>query len=201
VRRRAPGRAGDLPLPVERARAREIYGLELLARRSLSRRLTGWLSATLSRTERELHVVRRDRVETATVPSEGDRLFVLNAIGAYDLGRRWRLGARLVFYTGTPYSSSDGDNPIPPYNDHRSSPFFRVDARVEKRWPLGSQGGSIAFVAEIQNATLSKETYGMNCVSRVRAEPGMAPPPGSITCTPDDFGPITLPSVGVEAFF
>ena len=86
-------------------------------------------------------------------------------MGAYDLGRRWRLGARFVFYTGSPYSDSyppGQGSPLPPLNDQRYPPFYRVDVRLEKRWSLGKER-SIAFVAEVLNATLSKEARAYDC--------------------------------------
>lgn len=58
--------------------------------------------------------------------SEFDRTHVLNTVLSYDLGRRWRVGSRLVFYTGTPYSHLEGSQPIPPYNNTQiSSRTFR----------------------------------------------------------------------------
>src|SRR5262249_24252238 len=137
------------------------FGVELLLRRPLSKRLSGWLSYTLSRSTRETHFVTADGATAiATVPSEFDRTHVLNAIVAYDLGYRWRAGARFVFYTGAPFSALLGNVPVPPYNAYRDPPFFRLDLRLEKRWPLGRYG-SIAFVFEGQNVTLSKESTGL----------------------------------------
>jgi hypothetical protein len=173
------------------------YGGELLVRRPLSRRVTGWLSYTLSRSTREAHFVTPSGgIAAATVPSEFDRTHVLNAIVATELGRRWRLGGRLVFYSGAPYSDLSGNVPVPPYNAYRSSPFFRVDVRLEKRWPLGKDR-SIALVIEGLNVTLSQEetTLGMRC------EGTMTPQGGTTQCTLGKVGPLTIPSIGVEAFF
>jgi hypothetical protein len=175
------------------------YGAELLVRRSFTKRLAAWVSYTLSRSVRDTHFVSLDgagRDATATVPSEFDRTHVLNAIVAYDLGRRWRAGSRFVFYTGAPYSTLAGDVPIPPYNDHRDPPFVRVDVRLEKRWPIG-QSGSFAFVVEGQNVTLSKEPsgLGMDCKGT-----GIGAT-YTTECRRATIGPITIPSVGVEAFF
>lgn len=173
------------------------YGLELMLRRPFSKRLSGWLSYTLSRATKQAHFLTSAGDENvATVPSEFDRTHVLNAILAYDLGRRWRVGARLLFYTGTPYSALDGSLPVPPYNAYRNPAFYRVDFRLEKRWRLG-QNGSIAFVLEGQNVTLSKEVSGliMDCEGQGSSEGS------TTTCKPATFGPLTIPSVGVEAFF
>lgn len=172
------------------------YGLELLLRRSLSKRLAFWLAYTLSRSQRGMHFVTPQGGDAvATVPSEFDRTHVLNAIFAYDLGRRWRAGSRFVFYTGTPYSKLSGSLPVPPYHAFRDPPFFRVDVRLEKRWPIG-QNGSIAFVVEGQNVTLSKETtgLGLDCVGEPTRTTAIT------QCKRSTIGPITIPSIGVEAF-
>jgi hypothetical protein len=176
----------------------QAYGLELLVRRPLSKRLTGWLSYTLSRSTREAHYITSSASEaTATIVGDYDRTHVLNLMGAYDLGRRWRLGARAVFYTGSPYSDNfpqGQGSPLPPLNDQRYPPFYRVDVRLEKRWSLGKER-AIAFVAEVQNVTLSKEARAYDCSAM---QIGSA---NSTSCGVSELGPITLPSVGVEAFF
>ncbi len=176
----------------------QAYGLELLVRRPLSKRLTGWLSYTLSRSTREAHYLTSSGSDaTATIVGDYDRTHVLNAMGAYDLGRRWRLGARFVLYTGSPYSDSyppGQGSPLPPLNDRRFPPFYRVDVRLEKQWSFGKER-FIALVAEVQNVTLSKEARAYNCSG---TQIGSI---NSTTCGVSYLGPITLPSVGVEAFF
>jgi hypothetical protein len=173
------------------------YGVELLLRRPFTRRVSGLLSYTLSRATKDTRFLTPSGGETvATVASEFDRTHVLNAVLAFDLGRRWRFGSRLLFYTGTPYSQLDGSLPIPPYNAYRSPHFYRVDFRLEKRWKLG-HASSLAFVVEGQNITLRKEfsTLGMDCEGRG------TPEALSTTCDYSTIGPLTIPSVGVEAFF
>jgi hypothetical protein len=60
--------------PNEQAIHGRAYGAELLVRRPLSKRLSGWLSYTLSRSTRETHFVTLDGGSAmATVPSEFDR--------------------------------------------------------------------------------------------------------------------------------
>ena len=170
------------------------YGLELLARRPLSKRVTGWLSYTLSRSIRDAHFITpAGGDDLVTVPSEADRRHVLNAILAYEPGRRWRFGARFLFYTGAPYSQTEGAIAVPPYNAYRDPHFFRLDVRVEKRWSIG-KSGSIALVVEGLNVTLSTETSGqaLDC---------MGSPGASTQCSRETIGPITIPSVGVEAVF
>jgi hypothetical protein len=173
------------------------YGLEVLVRTPLANPLRGSLSYTLSRATRKAHFASRDGGDTiATVPSEFDRTHVLNASLSYDLGRGWRTGGRFLFYTGTPYSALDGSWPVPPFNAYRNPAFYRVDFRLEKRWRLGKTG-AIAFVLEGQNVTLQKEVTGLG----TDCEAIGTPEGGTTTCKQSEIGPITIPSVGVEAFF
>jgi len=158
------------------------YGLELLVRRDLTERLTGWLSYTLSRSE-------RDSFNGATSTwghqlSEFDRPQVANLIVAYDLGAHWRAGARFVGYSGSPYATASVDGAP----NARTPPFFRLDLRLEKRWPMS--WGRISAVAEWLNVLLQKEELGLTCVV-ASANP----------CSPQLIGPITIPSLGVEAAF
>jgi TonB family protein len=183
--------------PDEDAVNGRAYGIELAGRRAISRRLSGFVSYTLSRSTREAHFLTLSGSErSATVASEGDRTHVLNAAFAYDLGRRWRFGARFLYLSGTPYSDLAGSVPVPPYNNRRTPPFVRLDVRLEKRWMLGKEA-SIAFVVEGQNVTLSREVsaFGQEC------EGELGPEGGTNRCTLSTVGPITIPSVGVEAFF
>jgi hypothetical protein len=173
------------------------YGLELLVRRPLSRRLAGWLSYTLSRSTREAHFATlTGDTAAAYVNSEFDRTHVLNAVLAYDLGAGWRTGGRFVFYSGAPYSELAGNVPIPPYNGHRGPSFFRVDVRLERRWSLGKDR-SIDLVIEGLNVTLSREAspLALDCIGT------MTDQGGTTQCTHGQLGPLTIPSVGVEAFF
>ena len=117
---------------------------------------------------------------------------------SYDLGRHWRVGSRLLFYTGTPYSRRNGSLPVRPYNAYRNPDFYRIDFRLEKRWQLG-QTGSIAFVLEGQNVTLRKEVsgLGLDC----EGNPDRSSQTEITTCQQSTIGPLTIPSVGLEAFF
>ena len=150
-------------------------GMELLVRRRLTERLTGWLSYTLSRSEREAFYQGR---WTRTL-SQFDRPHVVNLVLAADLGRRWRAGARAIAYSGLPYSTTSG--PAGPPNA-REPPFVRLDLRLEKKWQ--ALGGTMTLVFEWLNALLSKESFGTEC--------------SSAQCKPAEVGPITFPSVGVE---
>jgi len=147
------------------------HGVELHARRKLTRRIGGYVSYTLSRSMR---TVGRERF-----PSNFDRTHVASAALGYDLGRRWRAGARFVLYTGTPALKKVGNVRVPPRepSPEREALFYRLDLRLEKRWMLGETSW-ISFVAELMNATLNTETV-----------------------LGEEIGPVTIPSIGVEGAF
>lgn len=173
------------------------FGGELSLRRSLSERLSGWLSYTLSRSVRRARFLQLDGSEvTATVPSDFDRTHVLSAMLSYAFSDTFRTGARLVLYSGTPYSALAGSVPVPPYNSRRDPAFFRLDVRIEKRWMLG-RTSYIALVLEGLNVTLTSEksSLGQDC----EGDLGM----GVVTteCRRATIGPITIPSLGVQAAF
>jgi hypothetical protein len=113
---------------------------------------------------------------------------VLGAAISWDIGRGFRVGSRIAFYTGTPITPFYPDFVAEQYGSDRLRPFFRLDARAEKRWTLGGRGW-ISVVAEIQNATLSREPNGFVCTYPYAPE---------MRCGPTKFGPMTIPSLGVE---
>ncbi len=158
-----------------RAKGRS-YGFELSLRRNLARRLGGLVSYTLSRSERG--------ERTLTGPSATDRTHVLNMAASYDLGRHWRLGSRFTFYSGVPVRlPSEQISSSPP----RVPGFWRLDWRLEKRWPHVGRTGHWALVFEVLNTTLNRETVARDCTET--------------PCTDERTDPITLPSVGVEAVY
>jgi hypothetical protein len=157
-------------------------GLELLIRRSLTERLSGWLSYTFSRTERDSYDGQSGTWGHRL--GEFDRPHVLNLMGAYDLGADWRAGARLVAYSGIPYSTSSEDGTP----NARTPPFYRFDVRLEKRWK--KPWGHVSFIAEWLNVLLTKEQIGVTCA-------GIGPN----ACAPESIGPITVPSLGVEVVY
>jgi len=92
-----------------------------------------------------------------------------------------------VFYTGLPADLvSSASAPATASKPERLPPFFRMDARVEKRWRLGERAW-ISLVLEALNAMLAKETVAVQCTST--------------DCQSLRIGPVTLPSIGVEAGF
>ena len=153
------------------------YGFELLVRRSLTERLSGWLSYTLSRSE-------RDSFDGST-GAWGHRLsefycpHVVNLIAAYDSAPIGGRGARVVAYSGWPMAPTTPDGTP----NARMPAFYRLDIRLEKKWP--KSWGHVSFIAEWLNVLLSKEDIGTTCTGSAG---------GQMTCTPEAIGPITVPT-------
>lgn len=141
------------------------YGIEVQLRRRLGETLYGWISYTLSRTERDYAVGR--------APHDSDQTHVLNAVLSWYVGWGLRLGARVLLTSGKPYTPARcvGDPSHPfgqpepaqagPYNGERLPPFFRLDLRVDKEWSLRDLGLALFF--ELSNATFTVEPLGTTC--------------------------------------
>jgi TonB family protein len=172
------GQAADSRGTQQTANAFEVrtrgraFGLELFVKRKLTSRIGGFLSYTLSRSTRTY--------EGRTFVATFDRTHVVNAALAFDLGRNWRAGTRVTYYTGLPKP------PDPTDPSDRLPSFFRLDLRLEKRWQL-SKTWWISGVAEWLNSTLSKEAVATQCTLA--------------GCQSQLVGPITIPSLGVEGGF
>lgn len=163
-------RGFDAALEDIRASGR-AFGGELFLRKRLTKNLGGFLSYTISRSTRTL--------DGRTYPATFDRTHVASLAVAYDLGRKWRIGTRFVFYTGAPKVVQQHGllAPPPTLSPDRDPAFYRVDLRLEKRWNFGEKMW-LSFVVEFLNATLHKEV--------VQGQ---------------EIGPVTIPSIGVEGGF
>ena len=68
---------------------------------------------------------------------------MLSGALGYRFGSGFRAGARGTFYTGVPadvaYLAAALDPP-------RTTPFYRIDVRLEKRWRLNDSGAAWAVV-------------------------------------------------------
>ena len=150
-------------------------GLELSIQRALTKKLGGFLSYTLSHTERS-----SGNEESV---SGFDRPHVVQTALAYDFGHGYQAGVRGVFYSGVPELNLQG---TPHFTtDRRGRPYFRADVRASKRWKLG-QTGFWGVTIEVLNATSTSEVVKLDCGRR---------------CAERVAGPVILPSAGIEAGF
>ena len=152
------------------------YGAELMVRRSLSRRVGGFISYTLSRSTRSDGNLQG--------PANSDRTHVLNVALSGDLGRNWRLGGRWLFYSGIPTQVAYLEAAQAP---PRTPPFWRFDFKLQKRWYLKRPDAWWGLALEVLNTTLNKETVNGNC--------------NAFSCKYETIGPVTIPSLGAEGAF
>jgi hypothetical protein len=71
------------------------YGLELYAKKTKGR-LTGWISYTLAKTERQFDGINNGNY----FPAKQDRTHDLSLVGMYNVSQRWTLSANYIYSTG-----------------------------------------------------------------------------------------------------
>jgi hypothetical protein len=106
------------------------YGLELYARKKVGR-LTGWISYTLSRTERQFVGVNND----SWYPATQDRTHDLSVVGIFKLNKKWTLSSDFVYYTGNAVTWPSGKYQVEGQvaflytsrNGYRMPPYNRLD--------------------------------------------------------------------------
>jgi outer membrane receptor protein involved in Fe transport len=139
-----------------------IYGLEVSAKVNPKGRFFGYLSYTLSRSEREDH-------------NEGYKLFdydqphILTLSGVYRLGRGWEAGLTFRVVAGNPTTpivgslfNKDTGLYSPVYgavNSIRNPYFHRLDLRIEKLWTFSAW--KFATYLDIQNVYNATNAEGI----------------------------------------
>jgi TonB family protein len=103
------------------------YGVEFLLRRRSSSGVFGWISYTLSRSERYRQATPGTTMKAGWVPYDYDRPQLFSLVAGMPLRRNWDLGVRLQYQSGRPTTITTG------YNGAYGDGFFRVDVRVDKR--------------------------------------------------------------------
>jgi hypothetical protein len=160
-------------------------GLEVFLRRDFTERLGGFVSYTLSRSDTSLR--------SKTAESTWDRTHLVSVVLGYDLGGGWRVGGRFFFESGRPWYASCPNPTCAPelgapgmgyQMTGRLPPFYRLDARVEKRWTF-SGGQWFAVTLE-----------GFNVLDT--AEPIYADYSPIRGVVIEKQSPVILPSIGVE---
>jgi hypothetical protein len=108
------------------------YGTEVYIKKSKGK-LGGWVSYTLSKTERLVRGISNDN----WFRSRYDRTHCVNTNMNYDITKRWNIGATFVFLSGTPATFPNSKIQIQdlniPYNttgqrnNYRITPYHRLD--------------------------------------------------------------------------
>lgn len=129
------------------------YGAQMLLRQALAAHVSGWVSYSIVRSE------RRDSPDGLLRPSDYDQSHVLTAVGSWDLGKGFEVGARVRFATGFPRTPvvralydarRDAYTPVfGPRNSDRIPAFVQIDLRGSKRFTLPK--GELEAYIELQN--------------------------------------------------
>jgi hypothetical protein len=113
------------------------YGVELIARRNVGT-WTGWLAYTYGRSYRK-NPTKGD----AHYPYVLDQPHSLTLVGTTALGRHWRVGGRIRYTTGNPYTPvagayvDDSGDWVPvdgPVLSSRLPDFVQLDLRIDRAW-------------------------------------------------------------------
>lgn len=79
------------------------YGIEFLLKKK-SGMFTGWISYTLSKSERKINGINNNNWYNATQ----DRTHDISIVGIYQLSKKWTLSGNFVFYTGSAVTFPSG---------------------------------------------------------------------------------------------
>ena len=136
-----PDRGQDIINRLTTPQTGRAYGLEVLLRRQAKSGVFGWISYTLSRSERYK--------DGSWAPYDFDRTHLFNLVMGLPLRRNWDIGVRVQYQSGLPATTTMG------YNTARADGYVRFDVRVDKRavwkkWLLD-------FYVDITNVALLPE--------------------------------------------
>lgn len=130
------------------------YGMEFQLNKN-SGKLTGWLSYTLSRTERQILGINNNEY----YPANNDQTHEVSLVGIYKLNDRWEFGANFVYGSGRPVTFPTGkfeqeglivadfDN----RNGNRLPAFHRLDLSATLNPKKGGNGTWIFSIANAYN--------------------------------------------------
>ncbi|WP_036602472.1 TonB-dependent receptor [Olivibacter sitiensis] len=166
------------------------YGIEWLLRKK-SGRLSGWISYTLSKTERQIDGINNGEWYNA----RQDRTHDIAIVAMYQLNKKWTLSANWVYYTGDAITFPAGkyiiDDQTTYYytqrNGYRMPDYHRLDLgatwqlKQKKRWSselsfslYNAYGRENAYVIEFQDSKDDPNRTVANQISLFRFIPSVS---------------------------
>ena len=118
------------------------YGIEWLMKKRTGR-LSGWISYTLSKTERKIDGINNNEWYNA----RQDRTHDIAIVGMYQLNNKWTLSANWIYYTGDAVTYPSGkyrlDNEVYFYyserNGYRMPNYHRLDVGATRQLKRGKR--------------------------------------------------------------
>lgn len=98
------------------------YGLELYGKKTKGK-FTGWISYTLSKTERQFDGINNG----SYFPARQDRTHDLSLVGMYNLSKRWSISANYIYSTGNAVTYPAGK-----YNIGGLNTFYYTDRNANR---------------------------------------------------------------------
>jgi TonB family protein len=170
-------------------RVGRAYGLELMLRRRLGQRLSGWLTYTYGRSERKF-------LPDRWAPADFDQPHLVNGVISYALGRAWTVGAAFHLNSGRPVTPETGTRSVSDVtaraerrNLDRLPVFWRIDARIEKREAFDTW--FLDFYVDWLNVSLRNEVVSYRYHE---VQPGVVERRSETTL-------LTIPTIGLRAVF
>jgi len=137
------------------------YGMQVLLRQELVRGFFGWVTYTLSKSQ------RRDHADSNWRLMDYDQTHVLAVLASYDFGHGWQFGGRFRYATGMPRTpvmlnppgdlnnlSALTEPNLGAQNSIRIPAFYQLDARLEKAFTL--RRTKLSAFLDVQNVTNRK---------------------------------------------
>jgi hypothetical protein len=124
------------------------YGLEFMLKK-VKGKFTGWLSYTLSRSERTVNGINKNEA----FPTNWDKTHDFSAVASYDINDKWNISANFAYMTGRPITYPDGRYEfdgiiVPNYsnrNGARTPDYHRLDFSATYTKPK-DKGKKVFFV-------------------------------------------------------
>lgn len=135
------GRGQDIIDRLTTPQTGRAYGLEFMLRRQAKSGVFGWITYTLSKSEREK--------DGAWAPYDYDRTHILNLVVGLPIARNWDVGFRAQYESGLPVTTTAG------YNTARGDGYLRFDVRFDKRAVY--RNWLLDFYVDITNVALMPE--------------------------------------------
>ncbi len=136
-------------------------GLEVLLKKALTQRTSGWLSLSYSKAQRE------DKRTGRRFDFEFDQPLIATLVAKRKLGSRYALSGKLKYHTGAPYTPILGGEPDQQnpgsyraiyggINSERLPAYFRLDLRLDYQ----RHKNGMSYYAELLNASNHKNLSG-----------------------------------------
>ncbi|RAK64175.1 TonB-dependent receptor [Hymenobacter edaphi] len=143
------------------------YGAEFFVKKSQGK-LSGWVSYTLSRSERQIDGINRDQ----WYPNKYDKTHSLNVVGMYQLGPRLTASASFAYGTGVATTFPNGrfvyEGLVVPVvsgdarNNYRVPAYHRLDLGATlKNRPRPDRRWQSEWVFSVYNAYSRRNPYGI----------------------------------------